>query len=97
MGLRLPGKAALFTGDGTRFPAIRLPPVLNAATSPPPCVCGPTMPIATVKELCTPNALLASDSLVEQVAQIEDFASGRIDGHEILSPELFHRRPPPPG
>jgi hypothetical protein len=42
------------------------------------------MPIATVKELCTPNALVNSDSLVEQVAQIEDFAGGRIDGGEFF-------------
>jgi hypothetical protein len=32
------------------------------------------MPIATVKQLCTPSAIVTSDSLVEQVAQIEDFA-----------------------
>jgi hypothetical protein len=47
------------------------------------------MPIATVKELCTPNALVTSDSLVEQVAQIEDFASGRIDGREFFRRNYF--------
>ena len=31
------------------------------------------MPIETVKQLCTANAVVTSDSLVEQVAQIEDF------------------------
>jgi hypothetical protein len=47
------------------------------------------MPIATVKELCTPNALVTSDSLVEQVAQIEDFAGGRIDGREFFRRNYF--------
>jgi hypothetical protein len=47
------------------------------------------MPIATVKELCTPNALVTSDSLVEQVAQIEDFASGRINGREFFRRNYF--------
>ncbi len=37
------------------------------------------MPIATVKQLCTPSAVVTGDSLVEQVAQIEDFIAGR--GH----------------
>jgi hypothetical protein len=41
------------------------------------------MPIATVKQLCTPNFVVTSDSLVEQVAQLEDFASGKIDGPEL--------------
>ena len=35
------------------------------------------MPIGTVKQLCTPSPIVKSDSLVEQVAQIEDFASGK--------------------
>jgi hypothetical protein len=38
------------------------------------------MPIATVKQLCAPSPIVKSDSLVEQVAQIEDFASGKVDG-----------------
>jgi hypothetical protein len=47
------------------------------------------MPIATVKELCTPNALVTSDSLVDQVAQIEDFAGGRIEGREFFRRNYF--------
>jgi hypothetical protein len=47
------------------------------------------MPIATVKQLCTPNAVVASDSLVEQVAQLEDFASGKIEGHEFFRRNHF--------
>jgi hypothetical protein len=47
------------------------------------------MPIATVKELCTPSAIVTSDSLVEQVAQIEDLASGRIDGREFFRRNHF--------
>ncbi len=31
------------------------------------------MPIATIRQLCKPNAVVTSDSLVEQVAQLEDF------------------------
>jgi hypothetical protein len=46
------------------------------------------MPIATVK-LCTPNALVTSDSLVEQVAQIDDFASGKIDGRDFFQHNHF--------
>ncbi|MFY9838032.1 MAG: hypothetical protein WAK55_16490 [Xanthobacteraceae bacterium] len=38
------------------------------------------MPIATVKQLCVPSSIVKIDSLVEQVAQIEDFASGKVDG-----------------
>ena len=49
------------------------------------------MPIATVKQLCTPNAVVASDSLVEQVAQIEDFASGKIDGRSFFQRNYFTR------
>lgn len=47
------------------------------------------MPIATVKQLCTPNAVVTSDSLVEQVAQLEDFASGKIDGREFFRRNHF--------
>ncbi|HEY4172557.1 MAG TPA: hypothetical protein VGM42_05970 [Rhodopila sp.] len=47
------------------------------------------MPIATVKQLCVPNALVTSDSLVEQVAQIEDFATGRIEGRAFFRRNHF--------
>src|ERR1700722_8313137 len=47
------------------------------------------MPIATVKQLCTPNAVVTSDSLVEQVAQIEDLASGKVDGREAFRRNYF--------
>ena len=42
------------------------------------------MAIATVKQLCTPNGVVTSDSLVEQVAQLEEFASGKIEGREFF-------------
>src|SRR6266853_1591538 len=47
------------------------------------------MPIATVKQLCQPNSIVTSDSLVEQVAQIEDFASGKIDGRSFFRRNHF--------
>jgi hypothetical protein len=47
------------------------------------------MPIATVRQLCTPSAIVKSDSLVEQVAQIEDFASGKVDGREFFQRNYF--------
>jgi hypothetical protein len=47
------------------------------------------MPIATAKQLCTPNAVVTSDSLVEQVAQIEDLAAGKIDGREFFRRNHF--------
>jgi predicted AAA+ superfamily ATPase len=47
------------------------------------------MPIATVKQRCTPSAIVKSDSLVEQVAQIEDFASGKVDGHAFFQRNYF--------
>ena len=47
------------------------------------------MPISTVKQLCIPSAVVTSDSLVEQVAQIEDFASGRIDAREFFRRNYF--------
>jgi hypothetical protein len=47
------------------------------------------MPIATVKQLCIPSAIVKSDSLVEQVAQIEDFASGRVDGRAFFQRNYF--------
>jgi len=31
-----------------------------------------------------PNAVVTSDSLVEQVAQLEEFASGKIEGREFF-------------
>jgi hypothetical protein len=48
-----------------------------------------TMPIATVNQLCVPSAIVKSDSLVEQVAQIEDFASGRVDGRAFFQRNYF--------
>jgi hypothetical protein len=47
------------------------------------------MAIATVKQVCTPNAVVTSDSLVEQVAQLDDFASGNIDGREFFRRNHF--------
>ncbi|HXW72879.1 MAG TPA: AAA family ATPase, partial [Methylocella sp.] len=47
------------------------------------------MPIATVKQLCTPNAVVTSDSLVEQVAQLEEFGLGHIDGCEFFRRNHF--------
>ena len=47
------------------------------------------MAIQSVKQLCTPSALISSDSLVEQVAQIEDFAGGQIDGREFFRRNHF--------
>jgi len=47
------------------------------------------MPIATVKQLCTPSAVVTSDSLVEQVAQIEDLASGKVDGRDFFRRNHF--------
>lgn len=47
------------------------------------------MAIATVRHLCTPGAMVASDSLVEQVAQIETLAAGAIDGREFFRRNYF--------
>jgi len=47
------------------------------------------MPIAPMKQLCALSALAKSDSLVEQVAQIEDVAAGRIDGREFFRRNFF--------
>jgi Protein of unknown function (DUF499) len=47
------------------------------------------MPIATLKQLCSPSAVVNSDSLVEQVAQIEDFGSGKIDGRAFFQRNYF--------
>src|SRR3984893_3433071 len=45
------------------------------------------MPIATIKQLCTPNSVVTSDSLVEQVAQIEDF--DKVDGRVFFRRNYF--------
>ncbi|HRJ01974.1 MAG TPA: DUF499 domain-containing protein [Hyphomonas sp.] len=42
-----------------------------------------------MKQLCTPNAIVTSDSLVEQVAQLADFASGEIDGRAFFRRNHF--------
>lgn len=47
------------------------------------------MPIESVKQLCTPSSVVVSDSLVEQVAQIEDFAAGKVDGREFFRRNHF--------
>ena len=47
------------------------------------------MPISNVKQLCTPSAFVTSDSLVEQVAQIDDFAAGKIDGRKFFRRNYF--------
>ena len=47
------------------------------------------MAIATIKQLCTPNAVVTGDSLVEQVAQIDDLAKGKIDGREFFRRNHF--------
>jgi hypothetical protein len=47
------------------------------------------MLIEPVKQLCTPSAVVTSDSLVEQVAQIEDFAADRVDGREFFRRNYF--------
>ncbi len=47
------------------------------------------MAIGTVKQLCTPSAAVTSDSLVEHVAQIEDFASGKVNGREFFRRNYF--------
>ncbi len=48
------------------------------------------MAIATVRQLCTPGAMVTSDSLVEQVAQIEDLiAKPPIDGREFFRRNYF--------
>jgi hypothetical protein len=47
------------------------------------------MPLGTVKQICTPSSLVMSDSLVEQVAHIEDFATGKIDRQEFFRRNYF--------
>jgi hypothetical protein len=47
------------------------------------------MTISSVKQLCSASAAVTSDSLVEQVAQIEDFAAGKIEGREFFRRNYF--------
>src|SRR5208283_2411312 len=47
------------------------------------------MATATVKQLCKPNAVVTSDSLVEQVAQLEEFATSKIEGREFFRRNYF--------
>lgn len=47
------------------------------------------MAIATIKQLCTPNAIVTGDGLVEQVAQIDDLAKGKVDGREFFRRNHF--------
>src|SRR5208282_2088075 len=47
------------------------------------------MPIETISQLCKPSAAVTSDSLVEQVAQIEDLARSRVDGQEFFRRNHF--------
>lgn len=47
------------------------------------------MPIAPIKQLCTPSSVVESDSLVEQVARIEDLASDKINGREFFRRNFF--------
>lgn len=47
------------------------------------------MPIGTVRQLCVPSGIVATDGLVEQVAQIEDFASGKVEGREFFRRNFF--------
>jgi hypothetical protein len=45
--------------------------------------------IATVRQLCIPGSMVTSDSLVEQVAQIEILTTGVIDGREFFRQNYF--------
>src|SRR5208282_1990614 len=47
------------------------------------------MPIETISRLCKPSTAVTSDSLVEQVAQIEDLVRGEIDGREFFRRNHF--------
>jgi hypothetical protein len=47
------------------------------------------MSIETVNVLCRPSPTVTGDSLVEQVAQIEDLARGTIDGREFFRRNHF--------
>ncbi|MEH2592991.1 DUF499 domain-containing protein [Bradyrhizobium sp. AZCC 1721] len=60
-----------------------------ARKTKPPDLVGGAMSIATIKQLCVPNAVVSTDSLVEQVAQIEDFAASKIDGRDFFKRNHF--------
>jgi hypothetical protein len=47
------------------------------------------MPIETVSQLCVPNKIVTSDILSDQVAQLEDFGSGKINGREFFRRNHF--------
>ena len=47
------------------------------------------MAIGTIRQLCSANAVVTSESLVEQVAQVEDLAKGKIDGREFFRRNHF--------
>jgi hypothetical protein len=47
------------------------------------------MPIATIRQLCIPSAVVTSDSLVEQIAQIEELASGKVNGCDFFRRNHF--------
>jgi hypothetical protein len=47
------------------------------------------MSISSVKQLCNPSALVSSDSLVEQVAQVQDLESPTFDGREFFRRNFF--------
>lgn len=47
------------------------------------------MAIGTIKQLCSANSVVTSESLVEQVAQVEDLAKGKIDGREFFRRNHF--------
>src|SRR6516162_3682689 len=47
------------------------------------------MPSETISRRCTPSPAVTSDSLVEQVAQVEDLADGSIDGREFFRRNHF--------
>lgn len=47
------------------------------------------MAIESVKQLCIPSSVVTSESLVEQVAQIEALVNGEIDGREFFRRNHF--------
>ena len=52
-------------------------------------IAGLLMPIATVKQLCKPSPIVTSDSLVEQVAQLENFGELAKGGSEFFKRNYF--------
>src|SRR5258706_2176936 len=52
-------------------------------------IAGHDMPIATVKQLCKSSPILTSDSLVEQVAQLENFRELAKTGSEFFKRNHF--------